>query len=185
MSFIISAIETADAWILHGPLARMFDGLLDPSMDLSRGPLLEVRIITDVVLFCLISDVSVFWRLLYSRGKDEKFDYPETQGPISPSSLALTPTHIQRTMNSSLSFVFYVHLYSIRQENYSRCTPLVVILVLLSSAAIVRSGTRCTIAAVATCAAVLTCFATLIVNQSYYAPELHIYRKTATVVTLP
>ncbi|KAG9069884.1 hypothetical protein KI688_009209 [Linnemannia hyalina] len=54
-----------------------------------------------------------------------------------------------------------------------------------SSAAIVRSGTRCTIAAVATCAAVLTCFATLIVNQSRYAPEFHIYRRTATVVTLP
>ncbi|KAG0295702.1 hypothetical protein BGZ96_011169 [Linnemannia gamsii] len=72
-----------------------------------------------------------------------------------------------------------------RQENYATFTPLVFILVLISSAAIVRSGTRCTIAAVATCAAVLTCFATLIVNQSHYSPEFHIYRKTATVVTLP
>lgn len=80
---------------------------------------------------------------------------------------------------------FYAHLHSIRQENYTTFTPLVFILVLISSAATVRSGTRCTIAAVATCAAVLTCFATLIVNQSHYAPEFHIYRKTATVVTLP
>ncbi|KAF9538763.1 hypothetical protein EC957_006216 [Mortierella hygrophila] len=72
-----------------------------------------------------------------------------------------------------------------RQEDYTTFTPLVAILVLISSAAIVRSGTRCTIAAVATCAAVLTCFATLIVNQSHYAPEFHIYRRTATVVTLP
>ncbi|KAK3847581.1 MAG: hypothetical protein J3R72DRAFT_431699 [Linnemannia gamsii] len=72
-----------------------------------------------------------------------------------------------------------------RQEDYTTFTPFVVILALISSAAIVRSGTRCTIAAVATAAAVLTCFATLIVNQSSYAPEFHIYRKTATIVNLP
>ncbi|KAG0216472.1 hypothetical protein BGX33_012560 [Mortierella sp. NVP41] len=74
-----------------------------------------------------------------------------------------------------------------RQEEYTSFTPLVVILVLISSVAIIRSGTRCTIAAVATCAAVLTCFATLIVNQSRYAPEFRAYRKTATmtIVALP
>ncbi|KAF9107755.1 hypothetical protein BGX29_005042 [Mortierella sp. GBA35] len=74
-----------------------------------------------------------------------------------------------------------------RQEEYTSFTPLVVILVLISSVATIRSGTRCTIAAVATCAAVLTCFATLIVNQSRYAPEFRAYRKTATmtIVALP
>ncbi|KAF9935379.1 hypothetical protein FBU30_003169 [Linnemannia zychae] len=71
-----------------------------------------------------------------------------------------------------------------RQEDYTTFTPFVVVLALLSSIAIIRSGTRCTIAAVATCAAVLTCFATLIVNQSHYAPEFHRFRKTATVITL-
>ncbi|KAK5822443.1 hypothetical protein F5H01DRAFT_335742 [Linnemannia elongata] len=98
-------------------------------------------------------------------------------------------THHAYPTHHELIIVFvFMHpltFHSIRQENYTTFTPLVVILVLISSAAIVRSGTRCTIAAVATCAAVLTCFATLIVNQSHYAPEFHIYRKTATVVTLP
>ncbi|KAI9232045.1 hypothetical protein MVEG_04542 [Podila verticillata NRRL 6337] len=47
-------------------------------------------------------------------------------------------------------------------------TPVILLLVFLSCVAVVRSGTRCMIAAVATCAAVLTCFATLVANQSHY-----------------
>ncbi|KAG0341592.1 hypothetical protein BG000_008651 [Podila horticola] len=47
-------------------------------------------------------------------------------------------------------------------------TPVILLLVFLSCVAVVRSGTRCMIAAVATCAAVLTCFATMIANQSHY-----------------
>ncbi|KAG0360437.1 hypothetical protein BGZ54_009560 [Gamsiella multidivaricata] len=50
--------------------------------------------------------------------------------------------------------------------------------------AIVRSGTRCTIAAVATCAAVLTCFATLIVNQSRYSAEFQLYKRVPPASTL-
>ncbi|KAF9324119.1 hypothetical protein BG006_000855 [Podila minutissima] len=47
-------------------------------------------------------------------------------------------------------------------------TPVILLLVFVSCVAVVRSGTRCMIAAVATCAAVLTCFATMIANQSHY-----------------
>ncbi|KAF9191260.1 hypothetical protein BGZ51_007580 [Haplosporangium sp. Z 767] len=74
-------------------------------------------------------------------------------------------------------------VYFGRQDSWSSYTPLVVLLVLMTSVIIARSGTRCTIAAVATCAAVLTCFATLIVNQSRYSPEFRVY-KTMPPATL-
>ncbi|KAF9573665.1 hypothetical protein EC968_008181 [Mortierella alpina] len=70
-------------------------------------------------------------------------------------------------------------VYIWRHDSISSYTPLVVLLILASSVAVVRSGTRCTIAAVATCAAVLTCFATLIVNQSRYGTRMK------SVPTLP
>ncbi|KAG0261074.1 hypothetical protein BG011_001377 [Mortierella polycephala] len=74
-------------------------------------------------------------------------------------------------------------VYFGRHDSWSSYTPLVVLLVLMTSAIVARSGTRCTIAAVATCAAVLTCFATLIVNQSRYSPEFRVY-KTMPPTTL-
>ncbi|KAG0241743.1 hypothetical protein BGW41_005397 [Actinomortierella wolfii] len=58
-----------------------------------------------------------------------------------------------------------------RQDILSSHSSLIVVLVLLSCAVIVRSGTRCMMTAIGTCAAVLTCFATLIVNQSRYYPD--------------
>ncbi|KAF9953585.1 hypothetical protein BGZ72_005314 [Mortierella alpina] len=72
-------------------------------------------------------------------------------------------------------------VYIWRHDSLSSYTPLVFLLILASSVAVVRSGTRCTIAAVATCAAVLTCFATLIVNQSRYGTETKIYKRVSTL----
>ncbi|KAF9091504.1 hypothetical protein BGX27_002019 [Mortierella sp. AM989] len=80
-----------------------------------------------------------------------------------------------------------VKVFFWRHDSLSSYTPLIVLLILISSVAIVRSGTRCTIAAVATCAAVLTCFATLIVNQSRYLAEFHLSKNgpsSSTVMTL-
>ncbi|KAF9357852.1 hypothetical protein BGX26_002948 [Mortierella sp. AD094] len=79
-----------------------------------------------------------------------------------------------------------VKVYFWGHETLSSFTPLVVLLIMISSIAIVRSGTRSTMAAVATCAAVLTCFATLIVNQSRYSAEFHLYKKgpPSSTVTL-
>ncbi|KAG0305733.1 hypothetical protein BGZ98_003654 [Dissophora globulifera] len=64
-----------------------------------------------------------------------------------------------------------------RRDALSSYMPLVVLLILVSSVVIVRSGTRCTIAAVATCAAVLTCFATLIISQSRYSTEFRLAKR--------
>ncbi|KAF9951342.1 hypothetical protein BGZ70_001031 [Mortierella alpina] len=72
-------------------------------------------------------------------------------------------------------------VYIWRHDSLSSYTPLFVLLILASSVAVVRSGTRCTIAAVATCAAVLTCFATLIVNQSRYGVEMKVYKRVPTL----
>ncbi|KAF9541005.1 hypothetical protein EC957_003584 [Mortierella hygrophila] len=55
-------------------------------------------------------------------------------------------------------------------------SPLMLFTVLLSCVAVYRSGTRCIMTAIATCVAVLTCFATLIVNQTRYAPQFIVYR---------
>ncbi|CAO3574260.1 unnamed protein product [Mortierella alpina] len=55
-------------------------------------------------------------------------------------------------------------------------SPLMVLVVFLTCAAVLRSGTRCMMTAIATCAAVLTCFATLMMNQSRYASEFRLYR---------
>ncbi|KAF9438600.1 hypothetical protein BGZ76_006652 [Entomortierella beljakovae] len=70
-------------------------------------------------------------------------------------------------------------MYTWGHESMASFTPIAILLVLISSVAIVRSGTRCTISAVATCAAVLTCFATLIVSHSRYIPEFQIYNKNS------
>ncbi|KAG0212835.1 hypothetical protein BGX28_005491 [Mortierella sp. GBA30] len=71
-------------------------------------------------------------------------------------------------------------VYTWRHDSLSSYAPLVIVLIIVSSVAIVRSGTRCTIAAVATCAAVLTCFATLIVNQSRYK-DFKVYKRVSPV----
>ncbi|KAG9064241.1 hypothetical protein KI688_003429 [Linnemannia hyalina] len=55
-------------------------------------------------------------------------------------------------------------------------SPLMLFTVLLSCVAVYRSGTRCIMTAIATCVAVLTCFATLIANQTRYAPQFIVYR---------
>ncbi|KAI9242345.1 MAG: hypothetical protein BYD32DRAFT_403355 [Podila humilis] len=52
-------------------------------------------------------------------------------------------------------------------------SPLVLILAVLTWVAVLRSGTRSMVSAIATCTAVLTCFATLIVNESSYSAEFH------------
>lgn len=68
MHCIISTIEAANAWILHGPLARMFNGLLNSSMDLSKGALLEVGIGIEVLFrfdkrsYCWCHFFSIFAR---------------------------------------------------------------------------------------------------------------------------
>ncbi|GJJ77092.1 hypothetical protein EMPS_09451 [Entomortierella parvispora] len=74
-------------------------------------------------------------------------------------------------------------IYYWRHDFLSSFTPLIVLLVAVSCVIVLRSGTRCTIAAVATCAAVLTCFATLIVNQSRYSPEFRVYGSRTRHVT--
>ncbi|KAG0087988.1 hypothetical protein BGZ92_006765 [Podila epicladia] len=51
-------------------------------------------------------------------------------------------------------------------------SPLVLILAILTWIAVLRSGTRSMVSAIATCTAVLTCFATLIANASSYS-EFH------------
>lgn len=63
------------------------------------------------------------------------------------------------------------------RSDMSSFSSLVILLIIASCVAIVRSGTRCTMTAVATCSAVLTCFATLIVNQSRYSTNFHLYKR--------
>ncbi|KAF9313287.1 hypothetical protein BG003_005439 [Podila horticola] len=68
---------------------------------------------------------------------------------------------------------------------YFSSTPVILLLVFLSCVAVVRSGTRCMIAAVATCAAVLTCFATMIANQSHYYSRQIAKSTTSSAHRLP
>ncbi|KAF8927076.1 hypothetical protein BGZ58_010646 [Dissophora ornata] len=56
----------------------------------------------------------------------------------------------------------YIPIHLARRDT----SPLLLFMVFMSCFAAVRSGTRCMVAAIATCAAVLTCFATLIANHS-------------------
>ncbi|KAF9919793.1 hypothetical protein FBU30_010531 [Linnemannia zychae] len=55
-------------------------------------------------------------------------------------------------------------------------STLMLFTVLLSCVAVYRMGTRCIMTAIATCIAVLTCFATIIVNQIRYTPQVIVYR---------
>lgn len=98
--------------------------------------------------------------------------------PMHLSPVLLYRSHFsQKLTYSTYLFYFYPYPYPYPCIQHRHDTsPLMLFTVLMSCVAVYRSGTRCIMAAIATCVAVLTCFATLIVNQTRYAPRFIIYR---------
>ncbi|GJJ68384.1 hypothetical protein EMPS_00730 [Entomortierella parvispora] len=66
----------------------------------------------------------------------------------------------------------YIPSHLARRET----SPLLLFVILMSCLAVIRSGTRSMMTAIATSTAVVTCFATLVMNQSRYSTEFHAYR---------
>ncbi|KAI8605038.1 hypothetical protein EDD21DRAFT_173171 [Dissophora ornata] len=69
-------------------------------------------------------------------------------------------------MYLSIILTVFINFFTVLYLSRRDTSPLLLFMVFMSCFAAVRSGTRCMVAAIATCAAVLTCFATLIANHS-------------------
>lgn len=180
-----SPLQATTAGFLHGPLARLFTRPLDSSANIKRllfGSVCEVRkqqkkiVDSSTRLRCFCATVPPLPLFscpsVLSQHSNRTCDVVNQGGKKEDRSMiclfcSTPPRMVNAFADVRLICSLFSFLPSCKNRTFSS-TPVILLLVFVSCVAVVRSGTRCMIAAVATCAAVLTCFATMIANQSHY-----------------